>query len=91
VLNGFEEKYMETDRMHVAQGYIGIVQEQRFRLITDAGQGLLLTLAHDAPLDDKDLRRLHDANLHVVVEYEGEPNLDSGVAHSIKLNNQRSA
>jgi hypothetical protein len=82
---------MATDKTHVAQGYIAVVQEQRFRLITDAGQGLLLTLAHDAPLDDKDLRHIHDANLHVVVEYEGEPNLDSGVAHSVKLNNRQSA
>ncbi len=82
---------MATDRMHVAQGTIAVVQEERFRLITDTGQGLLLTLAHDAPLDEQDLRRLHEANLHVVVEYEGKPNLDSGVAHSIKLNNQRSS
>jgi len=75
---------MATDRTHLAQGYIAVVQEQRFRLITDAGQGLLLTLAYDAPLDESDLHRFHDTNLHVVVEYEGEPNLDSGVAHSIK-------
>jgi hypothetical protein len=79
---------MATGRTHVAQGTIAVVQEQRFRLITDAGQGLLLTLAHDAPLDAGELHRLHDANLHVVVEYEGEPNLDSGVAHSVKPNNR---
>jgi hypothetical protein len=82
-----EDNDMATGRTHVAQGTIAVVQEQRFRLITDAGQGLLLTLAYDAPLDGKDLHRLHDANLHVVVEYEGEPNLDSGVAHSVKPNN----
>ncbi len=82
---------MAADKMHVAQGTIAVVQEERFRLITDTGQGLLLTLAHDAPLDDKDLRELHEANLHVVVEYEGKPNLESGVAHSIKLNNQQSS
>ncbi len=81
---------MAANKMHVARGTIAVVQEERFRLITDSGQGLLLTLAYDAPLDGQDLRRLHEANLHVVVEYEGKPNLDSGVAHSIKLNNQRS-
>ncbi len=79
---------MAADKMHVAQGIIAVVQEERFRLITDTGQGLLLTLAYDAPLDGADLRRLHQANRHVIVEYEGEPNLDSGVAHSIKLNNR---
>ena len=75
---------MATDRTHEAQGTIAVVQEQRFRLITDTGQGLLLTLAHDAPLDESELHRLHDTGMHVVVEYEGEPNLESGVAHSIK-------
>ncbi len=81
---------MATDRTHVAQGTIAVVQEQRFRLITDAGQGLLLTLAYDAPLDEGDLHRFHDTGAHVVVEYEGEPNLESGIVHSIKLNSQRS-
>ena len=75
---------MATDGTHVAQGTIAVVQEQRFRLITDAGQGLLLTLAYDAPLDESDLHRFHDTSMHVVVEYEGEPNLESGVAHSIE-------
>ncbi len=75
---------MATDRTHVAQGTIAVVQEQRFRLVTDAGQGLLLTLAYDAPLDESDLHRFHDTGMHVVVEYEGEPNLASGVAHSIE-------
>ncbi len=79
---------MATDKMHVAQGTIAVVQEERFRLITDTGQGLLLTLAHDAPLEDEDLQRFHKANQHVIVEYEGKPNLASGVAHSIKLNDR---
>ena len=74
---------MATDRTHMAQGTIAVVQEQRFRLITDAGQGLLLTLAYDAPLDESDLHRLHATGVRVVVEYEGEPNLESGIAHSI--------
>ncbi len=82
---------MATNKIHTAQGYITVVQEQRFRLVTDSGQGLLLTLAHDASLDSSDLQRFHDADLHVLVEYEGESNLESGVARSVKLNNRRSA
>ena len=74
---------MATGRTHVAQGIIAVVQEQRFRLITDAGQGLLLTLAHDAPLDITDLQHLHETMTHVDVEYEGDPNLQTGVAHSV--------
>jgi hypothetical protein len=49
-----------------------------------------LTLAHDAPLDLDGLQHFHDANMHVIVEYEGESNLESGVARSVKLNNRGS-
>jgi hypothetical protein len=75
---------MAAARKRTAKGHITIVQEQRFRLVTDTGQGLLLTLAHDAPLEASDLQRLHEANTYVTVEYEGEPNLESGVAHSVR-------
>jgi hypothetical protein len=70
--------------MQMAMGYITVVQEQRFRLLTNEGQGLLLTLAHHASLTGSDLRRLQTANVHVVVEYTSEPNLDSGVAHVVR-------
>lgn len=74
---------MEVAQRHVAQGYIAVVQEQRFRLVTDSGQGLLLTLAHNAPLDLNDLQRLHETKTHVNVEYEGDPNLENGVALAV--------
>jgi hypothetical protein len=61
-----------------ARGNITIVQEQRFRLVTDDGRGLLLTLAYDAYAPNGDLQRLHDSNTRVIVEYTGEPNLESG-------------
>ena len=41
-----------------AAGYITVVQEQRFRLVTDTGQGFLLTLAHNAPVGENDLQPL---------------------------------
>ena len=78
---------MEVSRKHIATGYITVVQEQRFRLVTDAGQGLLLTLAHDAPLDSSSLQHLHGSMTHVDVEYEGDPNLQTGVAHMISTLN----
>ena len=74
---------MVVNQKHIATGYITVVQEQRFRLVTDAGQGLLLTLAHDAPLDSNNLQHLHESETHVDVEYEGNPNLQTGVAHII--------
>ena len=74
---------MVVNQKHIATGYITVVQEQRFRLVTDTGQGLLLTLAHDAPLDSNNLQHLHESETHVDVEYEGNPNLQTGVAHII--------
>jgi formate dehydrogenase major subunit len=62
------------------QGRITLVQEQRFRLVTDDGRVLLLTLAHNA---DADLRRLQQSGASVRVEYDGEPNFSSGVAHRV--------
>ena len=70
--------------VRTAKGYIGVVQEQRFRLTTDSGQSFLFTLARDARISADDLRRLHESGAHVVVEYEGEPNLTSGVAHDVR-------
>jgi hypothetical protein len=70
--------------MQSVTGYISVVQEQRFRLITQDGQGLLLTLARNAPLTGSDLSHWQADNVHVVVEYTGVPNLDTGVAHTVQ-------
>jgi hypothetical protein len=68
----------------IARGRITLVQEQRFRLATDDGPSYLLVLAHDAPLDEADLDRFKRESTPVLVEYSGEPGLDSGVAHSVR-------
>ena len=64
-------------------GRVTVVQEQRFRLISDDDRSLLLTLAHDANLGGADLCRLRDDAVHVVVEYSGEPGLASAVAYRV--------
>ncbi len=66
-----------------ATGYITALQEQRLRIATDEGHTLLLTVAKDAPISYGHLQLLHAANAHVAVTYTGEPNLASGVIHSI--------
>ncbi len=66
-----------------ARGVITIVQEGRFRLVTGEGEGLLLTLAHDAAASPRDLCAWQAAATPVVVEYSGEPNLESGVAQRV--------
>ncbi len=63
-----------------ASGRISVVQEERFRLITDDGRGLLLTLGNDAGIEPQDLRGYHARGSKVMVEYTGEPNLESGLA-----------
>ncbi len=73
---------MKGSRARIATGTIAVVQEERFRLVTDDGQGLLLTCK--SGLDGGDLCRWHANQAHLRVEYEGEPNLVSGVAHSIR-------
>ena len=68
--------------MHAA-GHISVVQEERFRLITDEGAGLLLTLSHKANASPDDLCRYHEQKAHVRVDYDGEPNFASGIAHRV--------
>ncbi len=67
----------------IVTGTLAVVQEERFRLLTDNGQALLLTLANNPWTTELDLCRWHESGTHVSVEYEGEPNLASGVARRI--------
>jgi len=73
----------ESTHSQVARGHITVVQEQRFRMVTDAGQGMLFTLSRGAQAHQADLHRFHEAYAHVAVEYMGEPNLASGVAQAV--------
>ena len=67
-------------------GRIVAVQEQRFRLLTDTGQVYLLRLGRHAPVDASTLAELHRRGAQVTVEYTGEPNLNTGVAHALHQN-----
>jgi hypothetical protein len=79
-----KERSMATTSKKTASGHIVLVQETRFRLMTDSGQNYLLTLGHDANIAPRDLCHFLDADIHVVVEYTGQPGLVSGVAHTIR-------
>ena len=65
-------------------GRLVAVQEQRFRLRTDDGQVVLLTLARDARLDGAKLAELYRRRARVAVAYSGQPNLTGGVAHAVR-------
>jgi hypothetical protein len=59
-----------------------MVQESRFRLLTEAGRGMQFILAHDAPLEPQDLPAL--ANRRVRVDYEAAPGLRAHIAHALE-------
>jgi hypothetical protein len=69
--------------MATASGRITLVQEGRFRLVTDDGRGLLLRPTPRANVGVEDLCRLHESGARVRVEYRGEPNLASGVVERV--------
>ena len=69
--------------MQMVTGRIIVIQEERFRLVTDRGRGLLLTLSHQADVTVADLRRWQETGQRVTVYYRGEPNLTSGAAYSL--------
>ncbi len=66
-----------------ATGRLAAVQEHRFRLTTDRGQSLLLTLSHGDGTDMETLNRWQADGTRVGVEYEGEPGLASARVHRI--------
>ena len=66
------------------QGYILAVQEGRFRMTTDEGVGLLLTLGRSAGREIHELELFQEDHLRVVVEYTGEPGFEDGIAHRVE-------
>ncbi len=66
------------------EGRILLIQEERFRILGDRGQSYLFTLGRRASPDITQLGDWQKGNVPVQVEYEGEPNLDSGVALGIR-------
>ncbi len=61
-----------------------MVQEERFRMLDEIGRSYLLDLSHDAPVTTEELKEWTRAKTTLIVEYEGEPEIDTGVAHSIR-------
>jgi hypothetical protein len=67
----------------IVSGRINLVQEERFRIMTESGRGYLLVLAHNSPATADDLHQWRRAGSRVCVEYEGEANMENGVAHRV--------
>jgi len=65
-------------------GRITVVQEQRFRLTTDDGRSFLFILDRKSPIQLSALYRLRESHTPVRIEYSGEPNTGSGIAHVVQ-------
>src|SRR5437773_5256681 len=78
-----QERYLGMPKLTLT-GHISLVQEQRFRLITDDGRGFLFTLARKAQLQLSDLQRLQKSHVRVRLEYTGEANTKSGLAEAVQ-------
>lgn len=70
--------------MKTIQGTIVAVQEERFRLVSPEGQGYLLTLAKPISTHTRELETWRSASTLVEVRYDGQPNLENGVAWRIR-------
>jgi hypothetical protein len=68
--------------MRSITGTILVVQESRFRLLTQAGRGMHFVLAHDARLEPQDLPAL--AHRRVRVDYQPAPGLRAHIAHALE-------
>jgi len=65
-------------------GRITVVQEQRFRLTSDDGRSFLFILDRKSPVQLPAVRCLKESDIPVRVEYSGEPNTGSGIAHTVR-------
>ncbi|MEN6616435.1 MAG: hypothetical protein ABFD12_07745 [Syntrophorhabdus sp.] len=65
-------------------GRVIYVQEERFRMVDQKGRSFLFDLAHNAAVSDEDLVNWERLRTWVAVKYEGEPELESGIARSAK-------
>jgi hypothetical protein len=70
--------------LETVTGKIAVLQEARFRLITDEGQGLILTLSRSASVTPEQLWEFHRRGARVLVEYHGTPSTETGVATAVQ-------
>ncbi len=66
------------------KGRIILVQEDRFRVVEEKGRGYLFTLSRKSGIGQEELQRYLKAGATVILEYEGEPNMASGIALTVE-------
>ncbi len=75
---------MAQSLMQRATGTIVAIQEERFRLETERGVGLLLTLANRSLISVERMEEWFCAGTQVTIEYRGEPNRVTGIAYCVR-------
>ena len=70
--------------MRTLTGTIQLVQESRFRLVTETGQSKLFVLSHAAALAPEDLPPLQRAQARVTVSFTPARGLYADIAHRIR-------
>ncbi len=66
------------------KGHIIIVQEERFRMTDDKGVSYLFGLSSGASASESDLKEWHNRKTELIAEYEGEPDMETGIVHKIQ-------
>ncbi len=78
-----EKKSIHSATKKELRGHIILVQEERFRMVDEHGRSYLFDLSHKSSVGNEDLLELAANGKDVLIEYEGEPELETGVVHSI--------
>jgi hypothetical protein len=69
--------------MESADGVITVVQEGRFKLVTDTGRVMHFVLAYNAAIEPEDLPALAQAQIRVRVDYTRSDHLIAALAHAL--------
>ncbi len=69
----------------IIRGRIIMVQESRFRLTDSEGDSFLLSLSSWANTDENALLNYFNGGRTVQVEYEGEAEINTGIAHKVSV------
>ncbi|MBK4736556.1 hypothetical protein [Noviherbaspirillum pedocola] len=69
--------------MDTHDGVITLVQEHRFHLTGEDGSHRLFILAHNAPLEWRDLESFERSGSHVRVRYDAAPGMIARTAHDV--------
>jgi hypothetical protein len=70
--------------VETADGIITLVQEGRFKLVTDEDRVMHFVLAHNASIEPQDLPPLARAQTPVRVAYTRPKHLIAAIAHSLR-------